>query len=384
MKPFKILFSLIAVCLAGCATSFAASTQGIIVNPLAASAGIGTISVVSELITKSPSVNGYSFTAFELTDVVDALGDYCRDDNKEELLSALMLDFVPEDIFTVMDDILDEMPLPRMELGSIVKPGENPDFEPTPNALKFGARIIKVRDCKVDLLLVPKELEKTYLGKYKRRRADVMEIPFEQYILDQIKAKVAEEMRLYALHRGVYNASGSSAIDTMTGIDALLKVERAIVGTPLTIVTTGAITEANVITKLLSIYDGLNEAVKQQATVMPVNATIFDWAIRKYEPILNASIIAADRQALDSRGPRQSFLLPGTNCLVIREPGKYTSQFIYCTRRSNLFYGTNTGSPTNNIRIQEFDRQIKIMIDFKAGVQVGMINDDMIVVNDQN
>jgi hypothetical protein len=386
MKPFKILFSFFAVLFAGIAASAAAATAGIVVNPLAASAGVGTVSLVSELITKSPNggLGSAAYTAFELTDVVNALGAYCRDENREDILSTLMLDFVPEQSFTIMDGMLDEEPLPNMELAGIVKPGTNPDFQPTADALKFGARIIKVRDCKIDLLLVPKELEKTYLGKYKRRRDDVMEIPFEQYIFDHIAKKANEELRLLALHKGVYNASGTTAADTFSGIDTLLKAERAAVGSPIVPIATGAITEANVITKLLAVYDGLNEALKDRPTIMPVNATIFDWAIRKYEPILNASLIAADRASLDSKGPRQSFLLPGTSCLVMREPGKGTSQFVYATSKSNLFYGTNTSSPTNNIRVQEFDRQIKIMIDFKAGVQVGIIKNNMISMNDQN
>lgn len=383
MKPLKILFSLTTLLFASIVTSAAAATVGVIISPLQAGTGLGTISIASEAISKFASP-GLTFNAFELTDVVDALGDYCRDENKEELLSSLMLDFVPEDCFTVMDDILDEYPLPNMEVGGMVQPGHNPDFQPTPNSLKFGARILKVRDCKVDLLIVPKDLEKTYIGKYKRKRDDVMEIPFEQFILDHIKGKIHEEMRLFALHRGVYNASGTSAIDTMNGIDTLLKIERATSGSPLVPTTTGAITESNVIPNLLKIYDGLAEPLKEVSTIMPVNATIFDWAIRKYEPILNASLIAADRATLESKGRRQKFLLPGTNCEVIREPGKGSSQFIYCTTKDNLFYGTNTGAPGNNIRVQEFNRQIKIMIDFKSGVEVGKIFGNNISVNEQN
>lgn len=372
-----------AVFLAGIATSAAAAMAGVYISPLAASAGVGSVSIATEIVTKNLA-GEMAYSAFELTDIVDALGDYCRDENKEELLSSLMLDFVPKDTFTIMDDILDEFPLPKFEIGSIVKPGHNPAFQPTDDALKFDADILKVRDCKVDLLIVPKELEKTYLGKYKRRRDDVMEIPFEQFILDHIKMKIHEEMRLYALHRGVYNAAGTTAIDTMDGIDTVLKAKRDAVGSPLVPVTTGAITEANVLDKLYIVYDGLNEALKDRDTLMPVNATIFDWAIRKFEPILNAGMIAADRETLESKGRRNSFILPGTNCRVMREPGKGTSQFIYATSKDNLYYGTNTGSPTNNIRIQEFDRQIKIMIDYKAGTQVGVVVNDMVACNEQD
>jgi hypothetical protein len=383
MKPFKFLFSIATLLFASIVTSAAAANIGVIISPLQAGAGLGSASIASEVISKYASP-GLTYNLFEITDVVDALGDYCRDENKDELLSSLMLDFVPEDGFTIMDDILDEYPLPNMEVGNMVKPGHNPAFQPTANSIKFGARILKVRDCKVDLLIVPKDLEKTYIGKYKRKRDDVMEIPFEEFIMDHIKGKIHEELRLFGLHRGVYNAAGSSAIDTFNGIDTLLKLERAIVGSPLVSTTTGVITEVNVIPSLLKVYDGLADPLKEVPTIMPVNPTIFDWAIRKYEPILNASLIAADRASLESKGRRQKFLLPGTNCEVIREPGKGTSQFIYCTEKANLFYGTNTGSPGNNIRVQEFDRQIKIMIDFKSGVEVGKIFGNNISINEQN
>jgi len=379
MKPIKLFFSLIVCFLAGHISSFALAEQGVIVSPLTMSGGYAGTGIITELAIRSSQ--GVAYTAFTTTEIVTALGNYCRDDNKRDLITSLLLEFAPSDSFTVLDGILDEEPLPNLEIGGLVKPGLDPAFSPTAGALSFGARKIKVRDWKVDLLITPKLLEKTWLGLYKKNAANIMELPFEEFIIDHIKKKIRQELRTLALFRGVYNAAGSTASDVMSGMDVILKAERT--AGNITATATGAITSTNVIDKLLSVYDDLSPALKEFPTIMPVSSQIYDWASRKYEPVLNASLVAADRKQLEEGRFRNSFPLPGSNCIVQREPGKGSSQFVYVTSKENCFFGTDTESSENDIRFQEFDRSIKLMIDGKCGVEVGTIANGMIAVNDQ-
>src|SRR5690606_22264993 len=202
--------------------------------------------------------------------------------------------------FEVMDDVQDELPLPNLSLTDLIKPEDAVNFTPTANAVKFGARVLKVRGIKVDLQLIPKVLEKTWLGKQKSS-SDPFDMPFEQFIMNYISQKAKEELHLQGLFRGVYNAAGTSPIDTMQGFLALIASE--ITATNISPVATGAITADTVIDAVEETYDALGEAYKAMPTQMFANPTIFDWYNRKYRSLyggnMNYTGMKRDRILID-------------------------------------------------------------------------------------
>jgi len=333
---------------------------------------VGLLFVGLNMLSKlSVRPTGALYSSLDITELAESLGDYHRE-HRDELSAEVLLD---EDFTTdmeVMDDVTDEVPLPGLEVGEMLQPGADPTFKPKENALKFKARILKVRDCKVDLLLVPKLLEKTWLGKMKKP-SDPFDMPFEKFIIDYIHGKIKEELRLLAIYKGVYNVEGTGPKDTMQGY--LKFVADAITGGEIAPVATGVITASNVVDKLESVYDALSEAQKGKPTIMKVSPTLYDWYSRKYRSDFGSNQDYKAMQVL--RRP-----LDGTLCDLVREPGLAGSQRVLCTPVENFVYGVDSASGYN-MDIQKFDRQLKILIDLKAGVNFKQVSNRSLAVNDQ-
>lgn len=347
------------------------------IHPVAAQA----ISFTGSLL---PKPAGVALDSLNIADLNAALGAYLRE-NRDVLLAETLLDVPFEDKFEVWDDVKDEIPLPKVSMTNIVQPGlDKTDWNPTPNAIAFGARILKVRDLKVDLTLNPQVLEKTWLG-YKNKKGSggekQFQMPFEEFIMRYIIAKAKEDIHLNAIYHGVYNAAGNTPADTMDGILKVIVDEIAALS--MTPIVTGAITSANVKDKLLLVYDGLDEAVKHKPTQMIVNSGIFDWYVRLHDPIANAYLVRQDVQGLADTPMLNYFPLFGTNCTIKREPGLKTSQRVLVTPKENMVYGVDSLDDSGEIMIEKEKRTLNLMMDFKAGVQIKQVDDKIIRVNDQ-
>jgi hypothetical protein len=342
--------------------------------------GVFALLFILSLIPTKNARGALMAQGLSITELAAKLGAYYRE-NRDILISETLLDFDASDSFEVWDDVSDEVPLPNLSITDLIKPGDDTTFTPNNNSLNFGARILKVRNWKVDLLIQPRLLEKTWLGAFKKPGSGTQNLIFEAYIFNYIIKKIKENLRLQSVYRGVYNAAGVTPIDVMDGLLTLVTTEVA--AGNITPVVTGAITQVNVVDKLLLTYDNLGEAYKAVPTEMPVNPTIFDWYCRKFAPVLNPALVATDSSAMMVRPLMNQMPLSGTNCLLKREPGLGTSQRLICTEKENKVYGTDSLNDENSFKIQEFERSLKIMVDAKSGVQFKEINKNSLAVNDQ-
>jgi len=327
----------------------------------------------SSAYLKTYNLRSLALNSLDLTALATALGAYHRE-HRDELASEILLDEDFTADMEVMDDVTDEIPLPDLSLTDIVQPGVNKDFTPIEGAIKFGARILKVRDCKVDLLLEPWKLEKTWLGKMKKA-SDPMDMPFEAFIFDYINSKIKENMRLKAIYRGIYNAAGTGPADTMDGYLNLIADE--ITATNIAPVVTGVITATNVVDKVEMTYDALGEAYKNGESIMKCSPTIFSWYVRKYRLDFGGNM---DYAGMPKN--RRRVLIDGTNCELVAEPGFGTSQRLVASRADNFVYGVDSASGYN-VDIQKENRKLKVLIDFKAGVNFKQIHARGLAVNDQ-
>lgn len=365
MKTTRILSVLFVSVFSLLITSMAGATPAV---ALGVAATLNTLQYVSSFY---PRPFGALFSAIDITELATNLGDYHRE-HRDRLSAELLLDESFADKFEIMDDVTDEVPLPNLSISDLIKPANPNTFAPTANALGFGSRTLKVRGIKVDLQLVPQVLEKTWLGKMKNP-SDPFDMPFEDFIMQYINSKIKENLLLQAVYGGTYNASGTTPAATMDGF--LTKIAAEITATNITPVATGAITATNVIDSLETVYDGLGEAYKNVPTEMKVNTQIFDWYNRRYRTSYGANN--------NYEGMKMGrILLDGTNCEVVREPGLGASQRVICTPKENLVMGVDSMGGYN-MDIQKFDRTIKILVDFKAGVELKEIHARGLQVNDQ-
>lgn len=357
-----VLLSLIAVVFFG---SLIAGATGLSPLPV-----IGVLLIGSLIPLK---LNGVAYSALNITELNTKLGAYFRKD-KGQIFTKMLLGMNIDDRFEIWDDCKDEVPLPNLTITDLVKPANNTTFQPTSNALAFGARILKVRPWKVDLQIVPADLEKSWLGAYKKKGSKVYDMPFEQYVMNHIIEKVQENLRLKSLFKGVYNAAGSTPIDVMDGLLTLIASE--ITATNIAPVATGAITSTNVVDKLEQTYDALGEAYKGIPTIALVSPQIFSWYKRKYRLDFGGNQDYAGMPLMETQ-------LDGTLCTIKSEPGLGTSQRVIVTPKENLVYGVDSIGEENDINSQVFERTIKLMIDAKSGTNFKRIDAELLAVNDQ-
>jgi hypothetical protein len=310
-------------------------------------------------------------SSIDISALATALGAY-HQEHRDELVSEVLLDEDFTSDMETMDDVTDELPLPNLSIEDLIQPGDPTAFTPTANALKFGARILKVRPVKVDLLLIPQVLEKTWLGKMKKA-SDPMDLPFEKFIMDYINSKIVENLRLQGIYKGEYDGAGTTPIDTMDGFLKLVADE--VTATNIVEIVTGVISATNVIDKVELTYDGLGDAYKKKPTIMKASPTIFDWYVRRYRTLYGGNMtytgVAKDRVLLD-----------GTSCELVKEPGLSGSQRLLTTLKENFVYGVDTAN-NYSLDVQKFDRSLKILIDFKAGVNFKQVHARALAVNDK-
>jgi hypothetical protein len=315
-----------------------------------------------------------------LTELTTKLGDYCRE-NKSGIISELVLDRRFEERFEVMDGVTDETPLVMMSIGDIVKPAKADTFDPTPDAINFEPRLLKVRGMKVDLKIVPQTFYNKWLGMNKKKgRADTGYLPFEDYIMGEILKKARNNVHMKGIFKGVYNANGTTTADTMDGW--LKKILIGIADNEISagegnLVNTGVITKAGVIDQLEMVYDALGEDAKDVDTRMFVNPTIFTW--------LQRAMRAEFGQNVNYGGmtTSRSLILDGTMCEVVSEPGLGTSQRIMCGVKDNFHLGTDSADDANVIEIEKEKRWLNVMMDFAFGVEVGTFKHGMFSTNNQ-
>lgn len=310
-------------------------------------------------------------SALDLTALKTTLGDYCRE-NRDVLVTEALLSSPIASSFDVMDEVTDEVPLPSLAISDLIRPAKPETFDAAGGELAFAARVLKVRGVKFDLLIIPQQLEKTWLGKLKNPK-DPFDLPFEGFIMQYISEKVAENLHLKSVYAGTYNASGTTPGATMDGFLKIIADE--ITATNIVPVATGVITSSNIIDKAEAVYDALGEAYKGIPTEMKVSPQLFDWYNRKYRSLYGANN--------NYDGMKQGrLLLDGTNCEIVRSPGLGSSQRMICTAKENMVYGCDTAD-SFNLEVQRENRSIKILGDFKAGVQFKEINANALAVNDQ-
>lgn len=322
-----------------------------------------------------------------LTALTTNLGAYCRE-NKNELFRDMLLDLdgsLKRAGITVLDDIKDEYPLPNLTVGDVVRPGNYTTFTAKQDALVFDSRTLKVRSAKADLMIYPQEFEKNWLAHNRAGKGmmkDWEDVPFYQYIIEQILKTIKKEVRL-ATWRGVYNAGGTTWADICDGV--LKVIADAVTAGSLVEVTTGAVTAANVLDSVEKVVRGLGDAYAEEPGYCVVSRTLFDWYVSIKESDAGRSMMINELSGNTNGAGQGKVYVRGTNIELVKEPALATSQRIIAYTEKNLYAGTDTFSEMNDIKMQEFERGIKMLVDFKWGVNYALINTTHkpVAVNDQ-
>lgn len=324
--------------------------------------------------------------SIDLSDLATNLGGYCRE-NADTIFSDMLLgleESLSRSGVTVLDNIKDEFILPNLMVGDLVKPGDYTTFTPGDDKIKFDNRTLKVRPFKVDLKIYPQQFEATWLTHLRKSKGTYTadNFPFYEFLMGKIVEKIKAELRK-SIWKGVYNAGGTNWIDICDGF--LKKITDDVTAGDIIEVTTGVVTSANAVASIEATVKGLGDEYQDRPGKCIVSPTIFDWYIKTDGTTLGRYIGFNELSAGTNQGGQAKVIIRGTNIELVKETALGTSQRIIAVTDENLFMGTDTVNDYNTIRVQEFERSIKLMVDGKIGAEYALANSTYrpISVNDQ-
>jgi len=305
---------------------------------------------------------------------VDALQDYIRE-FMPDLITKMYHGFKTAALVTPLEGVKGQKVLTEHLLGTLVQRWAK-TFDPT-DAISFNPRTLTVYPAKVDIQIYPQEFEQRYLGMARRPGFQPDDLPFEAFILSEILKKVQAEQETAfwtAVLDGTPDA-GDPLTELFNGILKIIVDELVLAS--ITAHTTAAHTSSNAVTNAEIVHKGLAPVYQDELTYMFCS---FNFA-RLYREHYRASFGLYSGQF--DKGPAGDMIkLDFGNCYLVPTIGMGTSSRLICTPASNIYYGYDLESDAANIRVEKNHRSLDFMIDFKMGVQIGIVHDSILSVND--
>jgi hypothetical protein len=224
-------------------------------------------------------------------------------------------------------------------------------------------RVLTAFQAKLDQELDPEDFRNEYL-------ANNPAMPFNDYCIQAGAEKFLNDLMTETLWTGVRDAAGTDAEDICDGWGTIIAAE--IVGGDIVEVATGAVTDANAVTKVEQVYEAcpIWMREKEEGVDIWVSYSVFD-KYKKHYRTLNAFAFKPDQRGF--------YMLDGVNAKMTPVSFMGTSQRIVATLPNNFVFGTDTerlsNHPTPHLNL------LRNRILFPAGCQIKDL--DALKVNDQ-
>lgn len=229
------------------------------------------------------------------------------------------------------------------------------------NGAEVTDRVLTAYQAKLDLELDPEDFRNTYL-------AELPEMPFEQFTVNQAAKQFMDAIYTNTLWTGVRDANGTDAADICDGWGTLIAA--AITATDLTPIATNAITASNAVTEIEKVTNGVTAKMKQKGFNVYVSYTVFQHYRTHYRATYGFNF-----------NPNQEgyYMIDGTKAKLIPVAFMGTSGRVVATYPGNLVFGTDLGRismhPTPHLNLL----QTRLLM--PAGCQIRDL--DVLFVNDQ-
>ena len=213
--------------------------------------------------------------------------------------------------------------------------------------------------------MIPAQLWATWLGhNAKQGAADQLAMPFEEFILDYLAGKVADELQMNTIWKGIYNAGGSTPVAIAHGFEKIIEDSITAGGAfdvPAAQVTdVGVITASNAYDQALAVARKMPDALRQVESKMFMSWQTSDYYNDDYAGTIGANPYNSSFNKVS---------IHGTNAEIVRTSGMTNGKFLN-TPMDNLYVGMDLESDINQINFQQNRRGIDVMIDFSIGMQV--------------
>lgn len=282
-------------------------------------------------------------------------------------------------LVTAHDGVKGKKILNLLTLGTIGRRYDKA-FNPVAGTLVFSPRTLSVEAGKFELGFVPQEFESSYMGQFRKTSFNnTEEIPFEGFIMNAVMAKQANEIE-NAMWRAVAATSPASSdtlLQLFDGYLTLITKDLAATTPKLdpVITPTGAITAANAVALLESMFD----QVLPEYQDMPMSIFVSPQVFSKYNRNHRADF---SKYTVDANNNSGRITLDFCDAEIIRTPGMGTSSRVLMTPKENLHYGYDGVDDATHFNFEKDHREMHFYADFKIGVQIGLLEQGIVVVND--
>ncbi|HZV71640.1 MAG TPA: hypothetical protein VFG10_18945 [Saprospiraceae bacterium] len=293
---------------------------------------------------------------------------------QEQLLSKLFSGFSTGDLITPLEGVKGEKILTEMLLGTLVHRWKK-TFDPTVGAIDYKPRTITVSPAKVDLQVYPQEYEEQYLGMSRKPGFKVDDFPFQAFVLGKVFEKMAEEKET-AIWTGV--KTGSAVTDPLTNlVNGFLKqIADAVTASEITEVSTGALTEADIIDQCEAVHAGLSPAQRRAKTFGFVSLDTYSLYLRAYRDQISKYT------KVEQMNGTEMVRLDFAPAWLVPTVGMDVTDKIIFTDPANLYHAYDGANDGDTIMIEKNHRALDLMIDFKFGAGIGIMSNKVLRIND--
>jgi hypothetical protein len=269
---------------------------------------------------------------------------------------------------TIFNDVVDEMPLYKLDVADPGQPGNRatPNFKS--NVVAFSNRTLKVKPAEVTLKFTNVELEamyKSHLNQMRNAaaRGSVYDVPFEDVIMTAIISKFMDRIATVLAFKGAFDAAGTTTADIADGWETILAALITATTVPANRVFTGAaITAATALAQ----FNGVNDQI------VAIDPEYVDKVINVYCAPENVKHYRTGYRTAYASLPyntefKKNFLDDDTNRPLIPMQGLAGSDRLIMSTPGNLVIGTDAMSRLSNIDIEKRGRDLFVYIDGKIG-----------------
>lgn len=301
--------------------------------------------------------------AYVVSPIVSALTAYAGTHEKALFNTMINGLDIANDV-TVVPNVKYKQLMTKLTVAAGVRPFSS-TFSAPGSELTYTDRTLEVKAAKRELQIDPEKYRTTYLSEQMSpgTNANKAEIPFAQYTWEKVMEGIARDVNDSAAYLGVYNSSGTASVDICDGLGTIIATE--ITNTNLTVTATGAITNANAVSKFELMYKALPIAYQNTNTILYCSYTNFFNYVENYRSTYGANM---DFSGLLGEG---SYLkISGKKCEIRPCTWMGTSGRVIVTPKANLLMGTDLLSDMNQIKINPAMWTIDAGVKFVIGFQI--------------
>lgn len=310
-----------------------------------------------------------------LTDVA-AYRDYVQDFG-DQLISKAFYSPKTVGLATTHEGVKGKKTLTLLEISGELAVAWKSDFVKKDNVAVFKPRTLEVERNKIDLSFCPQDFEDTYLGMFRKKGQNPGEdMPFAGFTLDKILGKHAIDID-NALWKAVKAGSITPGTTPMSQtFDGYLEIIKDLItaGHAPVVTPGGAITLNNIVDLVESMWETLSDAYKETQV-----AVMMSW--KNYQRYNQAYREQFGKFVSDNKQGAMTLDF-GQNAVLYPMSGLSGSDRIIMTPIDNLHVGYDDFNADNMFEFEKNKRNIDFWLDFTIGCQIGLTDDDVLVVND--